>query len=86
MHCVARSGLADASERNLSCFASNDAGADMTDFVEPDLHQKTAALKRDFDNREFSADFSQSVQQLAAFVSNFGECSFPCADVFGEGY
>ena len=52
----------------------------MTDFAEPDLDQKTEALNRDFDNREFSGDFSQSVQQLAAFVSNFGKSIVPCFD------
>ena len=78
MHSVARPGLADASQRIISCFTSNDAGAGMTDFAEPDIDQKTEALKRDFDNREFSGDFSQSVQQLAAFVSNFGRSCVPC--------
>lgn len=44
----------------------------MTDLAEPDFEQKTQALKRDFENREFITDFSLSVQQLATFVSNFG--------------
>ena len=44
----------------------------MTDFVEPNFEEKTQALKRDFENREFVTDFSVSVQQLASFVSNFG--------------
>lgn len=43
----------------------------MTDLAEPDFEQKTQALKRDFENREFITDFSLSVQQLATFVSNF---------------
>ena len=77
MHSVARPGLADASQRIISYFTSNDAGAGMTDFAEPDIDQKTEALKRDFDNREFSGDFSQSIQQLAAFVSSFGRSFVP---------
>ena len=47
----------------------------MTDFVEPNFEEKTQALKRDFENREFVTDFSVSIQQLATFVSNFGTCS-----------
>ncbi|KAL0027942.1 hypothetical protein WJX79_004936 [Trebouxia sp. C0005] len=43
----------------------------MTDFVEPNFEEKSEALKRDFENREFVTDFSVSVQQLASFVSNF---------------
>ena len=48
----------------------------MTGFAEPSTEQKTAALERDFENRAFVADFSQSVQQLAIFVSNFGMLPF----------
>ena len=44
----------------------------MTGFVEPSIEEKTAALERDFENRAFIADFSQSIQQLATFVSKFG--------------
>lgn len=43
----------------------------MTGFVEPGNEEKTVALERDFENRAFIADFSQSVQHLASFVSNF---------------
>lgn len=48
----------------------------MTGFAEPSTEEKTAALERDFENRAFVADFSQSVQQLATFVSNFGMLHF----------
>ncbi len=44
----------------------------MTGFVEPNFEERTQALKRDFENREFVTDFSVSIQQLASFVSNFG--------------
>ena len=44
----------------------------MTDFVEPNFEEKTEALKRDFENRDFVTDFSVSIHQLASFVSNFG--------------
>ena len=53
--------------------ASYGAARSMTDFAEPGHEEKSAALKRDSQNRAFIADFSQSIQQLAAFVSNFGE-------------
>ncbi|KAL3136808.1 protein complex oligomerization [Trebouxia sp. C0009 RCD-2024] len=43
----------------------------MTGFAELGNEEKTAALERDFENRAFAADFSQSVQQLASFVSRF---------------
>ena len=45
----------------------------MTDIAEPSFEEKTQALKRDLENREFIGDFSLSIQQLAAFVSKFGE-------------
>lgn len=44
----------------------------MTGFAEPGNEEKTAALEKDFENRAFIADFSQSVRQLASFVSRFG--------------
>ena len=44
----------------------------MTDFAEPGFEEKTLALKRDFENRAFITDFSQSIQHLASFVSTFG--------------
>lgn len=50
----------------------------MTGFAEPSTEEKTAALERDFENRAFVADFSESVQQLAAFVSKFGMLPFTC--------
>lgn len=43
----------------------------MTDVAEPSFEEKTQALKRDLENREFIGDFSLSIQQLAAFVSKF---------------
>ena len=52
--------------------ASDDAASGMIDFAEPTFEEKTNALKRDFENREFIGDLSLSVQQLAAFISNFG--------------
>lgn len=56
----------------LNLLASYGAVKSMTGFAEPSAEEKTAALERDFENRAFVADFSQSVQQLATFVSNFG--------------
>ena len=55
---------------------SDGAPRSMTEFVEPGNDEKTVALERDFENRAFISDFSQSVQQLASFVSNFGTLHF----------
>lgn len=59
-----------------SLSASYGAAQSMTGFVEPSNEEKTVALERDFENRAFIADFSQSVQHLASFVSNFGTLHF----------
>ena len=66
---------ADASLQHIGFFTSYGAGTGMTDFAEPGTDEKTESLKRDFENRAFIGDFSQSVNQLAAFVSNFGTSS-----------
>lgn len=60
----------------LSPLTSYGGAKSMTGFAEPSTEEKTAALERDFENRAFIADFSQSVQQLATFVSNFGMLHF----------
>lgn len=55
-------------------FVENVSRTGMTGFGELTAGEETAALTRDFQNREFITDFSLSIQQLASFVSRFGGC------------
>ena len=54
----------------------NGSGKGMSALNQPSAEAETAALTRDFQNREFITDFSLSVQQLASFVSRFGMLCF----------
>ena len=51
----------------------SDVRQGMSALAEPTAEAETVTLTRDFENREFITDFSLSVQQLASFVSRFGE-------------